>query len=76
MVDIACAPPLIYHWYRTGAPVMQKGTFSGAEPGKLLPHPDIGEFTNKPKNAQEPQDHDNDYDKIQDHLNGARHWDV
>jgi hypothetical protein len=31
-VDMACAPPLIHHRYRTGAPVKQKRTFSGAEP--------------------------------------------
>jgi hypothetical protein len=47
-----------------------------AEPRLLLPHPDSGEFTNETKNAQEPQDHDNDYDSIQDRLDGARHGDV
>jgi hypothetical protein len=48
----------------------------GVEPRQLLPHSDSGEFTNEPKNAQEPQDHSNDYDSIQDRLNGARHGDV
>jgi hypothetical protein len=50
--------------------------FEVSDPRQLLPHSDSGEFTNEPKNAQEPQDHDNDDDRIQDHLNGARHWDV
>jgi hypothetical protein len=59
-----------------GALVKQKRTSSGAEPRQLLPHSDLGDFTHEPKNAQEPQDHGNDYDSIQDRLNGARHWDV
>jgi hypothetical protein len=49
---------------------------SGAEPTQLLPHSDRREFTNEPENAQEPQDHDDDDDSIQDRLNGARHGDV
>ena len=49
---------------------------SGAELNQLFTHSDIGEFTNEPKNAQKPQNHDNDDDRIQDRLNGARHWDV
>jgi hypothetical protein len=76
MVGMACAPPLIHHSYRTGALVKQKRTFSKAEPRQLLPHFDVGDFSHEPKNGQEPQDHGNDYDRIQDRLNGARHWDV
>jgi hypothetical protein len=56
--------------------VKQKSMSSGAEPGQLLAHSDIGECTDEPKNAQEPQDHDDDYHSIQDPLNGARHGDV
>jgi hypothetical protein len=44
--------------------------------GLLLPNSDIGDFTHEPKNGQEPNDHGNDYDSIQDRLNGAGHWDV
>jgi hypothetical protein len=43
---------------------------------QLLTHSNVGEFTNEPKNAQEPQNHDNDYDTIQDRLNGSRHGNV
>jgi hypothetical protein len=39
-----------------------------------VPHSDIGEGMEKPKNVQEPQHHGNNYDAIQDRLNGARHW--
>jgi hypothetical protein len=49
---------------------------SGAEPRQLLAHSYIGEFTDEPKNAQEPQNYYNDDDSIQDRLNGARHGDV
>jgi len=59
-----------------GALLKKKRTFSGAEPKKLLPHFDVGDFTHEPKNGQEPQDHGNDDDSIQDRLNGSRHWDV
>jgi hypothetical protein len=59
-----------------GAMVKQKRTSSGAEPRQLLPHFDVGDFTHEPKNGQEPQDHRNDYDSIQDRLNGSCHWDV
>jgi hypothetical protein len=59
-----------------GALVKPKRSSSGAEARQLLTYSDRGEFTDEPKNGQEPQDHANDYDSIQDHLNGARHWDV
>ena len=59
-----------------GALVKQKRTYSGAAPRQLLPDSDLVEFTNEPKNAQEPQDYGNDYDSIQDRLNGSRHGDV
>ena len=58
-----------------GTLVKQKRTSSGAEPRQLLPHFDVGDFTHKPKNGQEPQDNDNDHDGIQNRFNGARHWD-
>ena len=64
------------HCYRTGALVKQIRTSSGAEPRQLLTHFDVGDFTHEPKNGQEPQDYGNNYDRIQDRLNGARHWDV
>jgi hypothetical protein len=76
MVGMACAPPSIHHIYRTGDLVKKKITLSGAEPRQLLPHFDVGDFSQEPKNAQKPQDHGNDYDRIQDRLNGARHWNV
>jgi hypothetical protein len=47
-------------------------------PHGLLPHADLadtGERTDKSENAQEPQDNANDYDSIQDRLNGAGHGD-
>jgi hypothetical protein len=66
------APPLIHHSYLTGTIVKQNRTV----PRKLLTHFDVGDFTHEPKNAQEPQNHGNDYDSIQDRLNGSRHWDV
>jgi hypothetical protein len=44
-----------------------------AEPRHSRPHVDPGEGMKKSKNIQEPQDHDNDHDGIQDRLNGARH---
>jgi hypothetical protein len=59
-----------------GALVKQKECSLALNLRKSLPHSDTGEFTDKPKNAQEPQDHGNDYDSIQDRLNGARHRDV
>jgi hypothetical protein len=34
---------------------------------------DIGEGTEKSKNAQEPQDNGNDHNGVQDRLNSARH---
>jgi hypothetical protein len=54
----------------------QEITFSRAELRQLLSNSDIGEFANEPKHAQEPQDHGDDYDHIQDRLNGARHWNI
>jgi hypothetical protein len=76
MVGMASAPPLILHSYNTGDIVKHKRTVSGPEPGQLLPHFDVGDFSHESKNAQEPQDHGNDYDRIQDRFNGSRHWDI
>jgi hypothetical protein len=76
MVGMACAPPLIHHCYRNDTLVKQQSALPGAELRILLPHSDTGEFTDETKNAQKPQNHHNDYDRIQDRLNGARHGDV
>jgi hypothetical protein len=43
-------------------------------PQLSVPHTDIGEGMEKPKNVQKPQNHGNDHNGIQDRLNGARHW--
>jgi hypothetical protein len=44
-----------------------------AEP-RHSPHVDPGEGMKKSKNIQEPQNHENDHDSIQDRLNGSCHW--
>jgi hypothetical protein len=41
---------------------------------RLLSHANIREGTENSKNAQEPQDNDNDHNGIQDRLDRARHW--
>jgi hypothetical protein len=42
---------------------------------RLLPYVDLGEGTDNPKSAQEPQDNNNDHNNVQDRFDGARHGD-
>jgi hypothetical protein len=48
---------------------------TGAEPRLSHPHVHPGEGMKKPKSIQEPQNHENDHDGIQDRLDGLCHRD-
>jgi hypothetical protein len=40
----------------------------------LSPHADVGEGMKQSKNVQQPQNHDNNHDRIQDGLDRSLHW--